>query len=142
MGWLFDAADVSILTLLLAPSVGDLLGATDPRQIAPIGGVVVGVKLVAWGLGGIGFGVVADRVGRSRTMVVTILIYSVFTGLSALAQTWQQLAILQAIAGSASAANGRPARRWSPKPGPNACGPKRCRSCRWPSRSASSLPPF
>jgi MFS family permease len=99
LGWLFDAADVSILTLLLVPSVGDLLGTTDARQVAPIGGVVVGVKLVAWGLGGIGFGVVADRVGRSRTMVITILIYSLFTGLSALAQSWQQLAILQAIAG-------------------------------------------
>jgi len=99
LGWLFDAADVSILTLALAPSVGDLLHTTDPKTIAPIGGVVVGIKLVAWGLGGIAFGVVADRVGRSRTMVMTILIYSVFTGLSALAQTWQQLAVLQAVAG-------------------------------------------
>lgn len=99
LGWLFDAADVSVLTLALAPSVGALLGTTDPRLIAPIGGVVVGIKLVAWGLGGIAFGVIADRVGRSRTMVITILIYSVFTGLSALAQTWQQLALLQAVAG-------------------------------------------
>jgi MFS family permease len=55
--------------------------------------------LFAWGLGGILFGVVADRIGRSRTMVITILIYAIFTGLSSLAQNWYQLAILQAIAG-------------------------------------------
>jgi MFS family permease len=56
-------------------------------------------KLAAWGLGGIVFGVVADRIGRSRTMVVTVLIYSVFTGFSGFAQSWQQLAVLQALAG-------------------------------------------
>jgi MFS family permease len=99
LGWLFDAADVSILTLLVAPSVGNLLGTSEPRLVAPIAGVIAGVKLVAWGLGGIAFGVVTDRIGRSRTMVITILIYSVFTGLSALAQSWQQLALLQAVAG-------------------------------------------
>lgn len=41
----------------------------------------------------------ADRIGRTRTMVITVLIYAVFTGLSGLAQSWQQLAVLQAIAG-------------------------------------------
>ena len=46
----------------------------------------LGVKIFAWGIGGIVFGVVADRIGRAKTMIVTVLIYSVFTGLSGLAQ--------------------------------------------------------
>jgi MFS family permease len=99
LGWMFDAADVTILTLVLAPSVSDLLGTSDPRIVAPTGGLIVGIKLAAWGLGGIAFGVMTDRIGRSRTMAITILIYSVFTGLSAFAQSWWQLAILQAVAG-------------------------------------------
>jgi MFS family permease len=45
------------------------------------------------------FGVLTDRFGRARIMLVTIVIYAVFTGLSALAQNWVQLAICQAIAG-------------------------------------------
>jgi MFS family permease len=99
LGWMFDAADFQILTLVLTPSVGDLIGSADPRQIAPAGGLLMAIKLVAWGVGGITFGVVADRIGRSRTMVMTVLIYSTFTGLSGFAQNWLQLTILQAIAG-------------------------------------------
>src|SRR5258708_7357284 len=57
------------------------------------------IKLFCWGLGGVVCGVVADRIGRARTMVITIIIYASFTGLSGLAQSWQQLAVLQAIAG-------------------------------------------
>jgi MFS family permease len=67
--------------------------------VAYTGGSILACKLFAWGLGGIVFGVVADRIGRSRTMIVTVLIYSIFTGLSGLAQNWWQLAILQALAG-------------------------------------------
>lgn len=99
LGWMFDAADLNLLTLVLAPSVGGLLGTTDPRVIGPMGGAIVGIKLVAWGIGGILFGVITDRVGRTRAMVATILIYSIFTGLSGAAVSWIDFAIYQALAG-------------------------------------------
>src|SRR4051812_33181604 len=70
LGWMFDAADLNILTLVLAPSVGGLLGTTDPRVIGPMGGAIVGIKLAAWGIGGIVFGVVTDRIGRTRAMAI------------------------------------------------------------------------
>jgi MFS family permease len=99
LGWMFDAMDLQIFTLILFPSVRELTGATSPAAVAATGGVIVAIKLFCWGLGGIAFGLVADRIGRSVTMIVTVLIYSVFTGLSGLAQNWWQLAALQAIAG-------------------------------------------
>jgi MFS family permease len=99
LGWLFDSMDLNLFTLVLFPSVAELTGSTDPGQVARIGSIIMAIKLFCWGLGGILFGVVADRIGRSRTMVITILIYSVFTGLSGLAQSWEQLALLQALAG-------------------------------------------
>jgi MFS family permease len=99
LGWMFDAVDLNLLTLVLAPSVSELVRSGEARIVAPVGGLIVGLKLVAWGIGGVAFGVLTDRIGRTRTMVITILMYSVFTGLSALAQTWQQLAVLQALAG-------------------------------------------
>ena len=98
-GWMFDAADLNLFTLVLFPSVAELTGLTKAPEIAQIGGYIMAIKLFCWGLGGILFGVVADRWGRARTMVLTILIYATFTGLSGLAQSWGQLAILQAIAG-------------------------------------------
>ena len=83
---MFDAMDGQIFALIQFPSVTSLIGSTDPGQVAAIGGIVLGVKIFAWGIGGIVFGVVAGRVGRAKTMIVTVLIYSVFTGLSGLAQ--------------------------------------------------------
>lgn len=97
-GWMFDSMDLNIFTLILFPSVSQLIGSATPADVAHIGGIIAAVKLIAWGIGGIFFGVVADRVGRSRTMIITVLIYSIFTGLSGLAQNWSELAILQALA--------------------------------------------
>lgn len=91
--------DLNLFTLVLFPAVAELTGTTDPGHIAAIGSYVIALKLLFWGIGGIVFGVVADRFGRTRTMVATIIIYSVFTGLSGLAQNWGQLAALQALAG-------------------------------------------
>jgi MFS family permease len=91
--------DLQVFTLLLVPSVSSLLGTTDAAQVAATGGVIVACKLFAWGIGGVVFGVIADRIGRARTMTITVVIYSLFTGSSALAQSWWQLAILQALAG-------------------------------------------
>lgn len=98
-GWMFDSMDINIFTMVLFPSMRELLGTSNPAVIAQSGGLIVALKLAGWGLGGIAFGVVADRIGRSRTLVITILMYCAFTGLSGLAQSWWQLAILQTIAG-------------------------------------------
>jgi hypothetical protein len=98
LAWTFDAMDLTIFTLVSVSSVSELIGSTDTAVVAATVGVIVGAKLLAWGVAGIVFGVVADLIGRARTMMITVLIYSVFTGLSALAQTWWQLLLLQAAA--------------------------------------------
>ena len=54
--------------------------------------------LIGWALGGGFFGRVADRLGRSRALMLTILTYALFTGLSAVAQTWWQLLVLRFLA--------------------------------------------
>lgn len=99
LGWMFDAMDLQLFTLILFPCVSELLGTHDPGRVAWFGGIILACKLVAWGLGGIVFGVVTDRIGRARTMIITVLIFSFFTGLSGFAQSWWELAILQALAG-------------------------------------------
>src|SRR5215510_11019050 len=96
LGWMFDSMDLNIFTLLIFPSISELIGSRNPADIASVAGAIIAVKLLAWGVGGVVFGVVADRIGRARTMVITILIYSIFTGLSGLAQNTFQLGLLQA----------------------------------------------
>jgi MFS family permease len=99
LGWMFDSMDLNLFTLVLVPSVGQLLHSTDATEISKIGSYIISGKLLTWGIGGVLFGVAADRYGRSRVMGWTILIYAAFTLLSAFSKNWTQLAIAQAMAG-------------------------------------------
>lgn len=99
LAWMFDSIALNVFNLILTPSMSELLHTTERAAIVGTGGLIVAIKLVAWGIGGTIFGVLTDRFGRARIMLVTIVIYAVFTGLSALAQNWEQLAVFQAIAG-------------------------------------------
>jgi hypothetical protein len=61
--WMFDAMDLNIFTLVLFPSVSELVGSANPGVVAYTGGLIFAWKFVALGLGGIVFGVAADRIG-------------------------------------------------------------------------------
>lgn len=98
VGWMFDAMDLQLFTMIMLPALRDLLGPAGSNP-AQIGGLIIGAKLLSWGVGGIIFGVLADRVGRARVMLATMVIYSIFTAASALAQNWHQLLVLQMISG-------------------------------------------
>ncbi|MEX3786501.1 MFS transporter [Paraburkholderia sp. BR14374] len=98
VGWMFDAMDLYLFTMVMVPALSDLLGSSQGNAVQ-IGSLIVGAKLLCWGVGGILFGVLADRIGRTRVMFCTMLIYSVFTAASAFAQDWHQLLLLQMLAG-------------------------------------------
>jgi MFS family permease len=98
LGWLFDAMDATIYALVLHPALHELLPAPTSSAgmadaIGWYGGIIFSVFLIGWAIGGVGFGILADRFGRSRTLVFTILLYAVFTGLAALSSSWWQLAL-------------------------------------------------
>lgn len=100
LGWVFDAMDATIYAIVLHPALEELLvGRTvivaDAESISWYGGIIFSVFLIGWAAGGIIFGILADRFGRTRTLIATILIYAGFTGLAALAQEWWQLAIFR-----------------------------------------------
>lgn len=99
LAWMFDSIALNVFTLVLAPSMSELLHTHLTAPIAAVGGGIVAAKLVAWGIGGTVFGVLTDRFGRARIMLVTISLFILGTGLSAIAQNWWELAIFQALAG-------------------------------------------
>jgi MFS family permease len=99
LGWMFDSMDLNLFTLVLVPSVSELLHSTNAAEVSKIGSLIISGKLLTWGIGGVLFGVAADRLGRSRVMAWTIFIYAFFTLLSAFARTWPELAVAQAMAG-------------------------------------------
>ncbi len=85
LGWLFDCLDQQLFVLARQPAMKELLGAAAKQsQIDAYGSYATAIFLMGWAIGGLIFGVLGDRIGRAKTMIVTILVYSVFTGLSAL----------------------------------------------------------
>jgi MFS family permease len=99
LGWLFDGLDMHLYTLVAAPVVAMLLNTTtsDPQVISRSSWINAAF-LVGWALGGGFFGVLGDRLGRSRTLGLTILTYAACTGLSFFARTWWQLLIFRFVA--------------------------------------------
>jgi MFS family permease len=99
-GWSLDAADFGLYSLVLAPALRELLGGSPtPADIGRVGGIISTVGLLGWAFGGFTFGIIADYIGRVRTLALSILIFSVFTALQGLAQDPLQFGIFRFIAG-------------------------------------------
>jgi len=99
LGWLFDGLDMHLYTLVATPFVAELLAVDrkDPA-VGQHASWIQAAFLVGWALGGGFFGRLGDRLGRSRALVLTILTYAMFTGLSFFAQTWWHLLIFRFLA--------------------------------------------
>src|SRR3954462_8714277 len=97
LGWMFDGLDMHLYTLVAAPFVAGLLAVSDTKdpRVGWYSSVIQAGFLLGWALGGGFFGRLGDRLGRSRTLSLTILTYALFTGLSALAISWWHLLILR-----------------------------------------------
>src|SRR5438874_11075657 len=100
LGWLFDGLDMHLYVLVAGPFVAELLGAASQKDLSVgyYGSLIQAAFLIGWALGGGFFGRIADRMGRSRALMLTILTYALFTGLSFFAQTWWQLLIFRFLA--------------------------------------------
>jgi MFS family permease len=97
LGWLFDTLDQQLFTLIRFRSLQDILSAyySGPaldEAVQRWGYKLTSIFLVGWALGGLLFGILGDKIGRARTMMITILIYALFTGLNALVHTPLQYA--------------------------------------------------
>jgi MFS family permease len=92
-GWLLDAFDVMLYALVLASLI------TDMGMDRATGGLLGSLTLAASAVGGIIFGVLADRVGRTRALSLSILLYSVFTAACGLATSVTQLAVFRILLG-------------------------------------------
>jgi MFS family permease len=101
-GWALDGMDSFIYALVLTPALTELLPrsgvAATPGNVGYYGSVMFALFLVGWGLSMI-WGPVADHYGRVRTLIFTILCYSVFTFLCAVTTNVWQLALFRLLAG-------------------------------------------
>ncbi|ONG56094.1 MFS transporter [Pseudoroseomonas deserti] len=93
LGYAMDGFDLLILGFMLRAISADL--GLSPAQAASL----VTATLVGAVVGGVGFGMLSDRLGRVRVLTWTIVLFAVFTGLCALAQGYWDLLFYRTIAG-------------------------------------------
>lgn len=101
LGWLFDGFESYALVLTAGPAMRSLLDASAFPQIPAYVGAIFAITLLGWGIGGMIGGVLADYIGRKRTMILAIVAYSIMTGLTALAFDWLSFAVLRFLVGIA-----------------------------------------
>jgi len=113
LGWLFDTMDQQLFTLARRPAMLELLSpqvspgetptaeqkAETAKRVNEYAGYATSIFLIGWATGGLCFGVLGDRIGRAKTMLWTILIYSFCTGLSALSVGFWDFALYRFLTG-------------------------------------------
>jgi MFS family permease len=99
LGWTFDGMDGFIYGLVAVPFVTELMGqGATLGEIAAKAGLIQGIFLIGWAIGGAIFGRIGDSLGRARTLTFTICTYAIFTGLSFFSHAWWHLAIFRFLA--------------------------------------------
>ena len=127
LGWIFDGYEAVALVYALGPALNSIL---RPDQMASkpfYVGASIGITLLGWGFGGLLGGIGADYFGRKRMMMLSILGYASFTGLTAFADSFVQLAALRFITGIAigsewSTGIALVAETWPNRARPKGCG--------------------
>lgn len=97
LAWLFDCLDQQLFLLARQSAMKALLPpGWDPNEF---GGYATSIFVAGWATGGLIFGAVGDRIGRAKTLTLTVLIYSLCTGLSAFSKGWLDFAIYRFLTG-------------------------------------------
>lgn len=97
LAWLFDCLDQQLFLLARQSAMKALLPpGMDPKEY---GGYATAIFVAGWATGGLIFGAVGDRIGRARTLTLTVLLYSVFTGLSSFSTGWMDFAVYRFVTG-------------------------------------------
>lgn len=100
LGWLFDTMDQRIFVLARGPAMHALMPPGTPAaEVTLYSTIATSIFMVGWASGGLFFGIMGDRWGRAKTMMLTILVYAGFTGLSALSQTWWDFMLYRFLTG-------------------------------------------
>ena len=93
LGWMLDSFDVMLYSLVLASLMADL------HLSKGTAGILGSVTLLAAAAGGLSFGIIADRFGRTRALMASVLIYAIFTAACGLAHNFLQLAVFRILLG-------------------------------------------
>ena len=104
LGWLFDCLDQQLFILARPAAMKELVAKQDSPQLTDQrrrqgADIVTSIFIAGWATGGLLFGMLGDRIGRAKTMMLTILLYSLMTGLSAISTGVYDFALYRFLTG-------------------------------------------
>ncbi|MFO1096498.1 MAG: MFS transporter [Planctomycetaceae bacterium] len=106
LGWLFDCLDQQLFVLARPAAMKELIpdgSFSNPKDLSIArqegGDIATSIFIAGWATGGLIFGMLGDRIGRAKTMVITILLYSLFTGLSSFSKGLWDFALYRFLTG-------------------------------------------
>ena len=104
LGWLFDCLDQQLFILARPQAMSELLAHIKDKELSLFwrntsADIATSVFIAGWATGGLIFGMLGDRIGRAKTMMITILMYSLCTGLSALSVSVYDFAFYRFLTG-------------------------------------------
>ncbi len=98
LGWMFDGVEMGLFPLIVRPALQDLMSVTGDARVGEWNGYLIAAFMLGAASGGLAFGWLGDKVGRVRGMALSILVYSIFTGLCYFVTAPWQLFVLRFIA--------------------------------------------
>jgi MFS family permease len=101
LGWIFDGYEALALVVVLGPMLHSVLTPQQAASPTVYAGLVIGITLLGWGIGGLVGGILADYVGRKRMMLWSVFLYALFSGITAFSQTFWTLCALRFLTGLA-----------------------------------------
>lgn len=98
LGWMFDGVEIGLFPLVARPALQELLADMGDADVGRWIGIITACFLIGAALGGLIFGWLGDKIGRVRAMVISILMYSLFTGAGFFATEAWHLGLFRFIA--------------------------------------------
>ena len=99
LGWMFDGYETYAIVLVMGQAVGELLPPERHATLSLYMGGLLAATLLGWATGGVSAGVLTDYIGRKRMLMISILWYAAFAGLSAVSPNYWFLLVFRFLTG-------------------------------------------